>query len=165
MKDSLVRIAEYVVDHGLLGEGPYRAARDLLLRAGPRLGGQPLHRDGENAVEAAVRVCGHLSGGILAIQGPPGAGKTTTGARMICELVRQGKTVGVTANSHKVIRHLLDSVIKAADEYGVNLLRTAAAPALIRETQRRPHRRAGKWRKRRRWNRLAMVAPRCLRDR
>jgi KaiC/GvpD/RAD55 family RecA-like ATPase len=44
-----------------------------------------------------ARICGHLAGGILAIQGPPGAGKTSTGARMICELVRQGKTVGVTA--------------------------------------------------------------------
>src|SRR5262249_35981419 len=108
MKDSLVRLAEHVIDHGLPGEGPYQAARDLLLRATPRLGGQPLHREGETASEAAVRLCGHLSGGILAIQGPPGAGKTSTGARMICELVRQGKTVGVTANSHKVIRHLLD---------------------------------------------------------
>ncbi len=36
--------------------------------------------------------------------GPPGAGKTFNGARMICELVRRGKKVRVTANSHKVIR-------------------------------------------------------------
>ncbi len=27
---------------------------------------------------------------------------------MICELVRQGKTVGITANSHKVIRNLCE---------------------------------------------------------
>jgi uncharacterized protein len=121
MKDSLVRLAEHVIDHGLPGEGPYQAGRDLLLKVNPRLGGQPLRRDGEAAVDAAVRLCGHLSGGLLAIQGPPGAGKTTTGARMICELVRQGKTVGVTANSHKVIRHLLDEVIKTADKHGVNL--------------------------------------------
>ena len=40
---------------------------------------------------------------------------------MICELVRQGKTVGITANSHKVIRNLIDEVIKAADELGVDL--------------------------------------------
>src|SRR5262249_43559085 len=59
--------------------------------------------------------------GILPIQGPPGAGKTFTGARMICELVRQGKTVGITANSHKVIRNLIDPVIEAADEHGVEL--------------------------------------------
>ena len=116
MADALVRIGEYVADHGLRGDGPYQAARDLLLRESPRVGGQPLHREGETTVEAAVRLCAHLAGGILPIQGPPGAGKTFTGARMICELVRQGKTVGITANSHKVIRNLIDATIKAADE-------------------------------------------------
>ncbi len=40
---------------------------------------------------------------------------------MICELVRQGKTVGITANSHKVIRNLIDETIKAADEQGIEL--------------------------------------------
>lgn len=121
MADALVRIGEYVADHGLLGEGPYQAARDLLLRERPRVGGQPLHCVGETAVEAAVRLCAHLTGGILAIQGPPGAGKTFTGARMICELVRRGKTVGITANSHKVIRNLIDATIEAADECGAEL--------------------------------------------
>ena len=40
---------------------------------------------------------------------------------MICELVRCGKTVGVTANSHKVILNLIDEVIEAADKQGVDL--------------------------------------------
>ena len=39
---------------------------------------------------------------------------------MICELVRLGKTVGITANSHKVIRNLIDTAIKAGDELGGN---------------------------------------------
>jgi len=121
MADALVRIGEYVADHGLRGSGPYQAARDLLLRESPRVGGQPLHREGERTVEAAVRLCAHLAGGILPIQGPPGAGKTFTGARMICELVRRGKAVGITANSHRVIRNLIDATIKAADELGVEL--------------------------------------------
>jgi predicted RecB family nuclease len=119
--DAIVRIGEYVAEHGLHGDGPYRAARDLLLREGPRVGAQPLRGDGETAVEAAVRLCGHLAGGILPIQGPPGAGKTFTGAQMICELVRQGKTVGITANSHKVIRNLIDETIKVADKRGIEL--------------------------------------------
>ena len=38
---------------------------------------------------------------------------------MICELVRQGKKVGVTANSHKVIQNLLLELIKAANEAGL----------------------------------------------
>jgi hypothetical protein len=59
----------------------------------------------------------------LPIQGPPGAGKTYTGARMICDLVRLGKKVGITATSHKVIRNLLDKVIAAAKETGLEGLR------------------------------------------
>ncbi len=121
MAEALVRIGDYVAEHGVDGAGPYRAARDLLLRERPRVGGEPLHRAGETTVEAAVRLCTHLSGGILPIQGPPGAGKTFTGARMICELVRSGKKVGITANSHKVIRNLIDATIKAADEAGIDL--------------------------------------------
>ncbi len=54
--------------------------------------------------------------GVYPIQGPPGAGKTFIGARMICELVAQGARVGITANSHKVIRNLLDVVLKVAGE-------------------------------------------------
>ena len=33
--ESLVRIGEYVVEHGLTGTGRYQAARDLLLKEGP----------------------------------------------------------------------------------------------------------------------------------
>ena len=121
MADALVRIGDYVAGHGVQGDGPYQAARDLLLREPPRVGGEPLHRAGETTVAAAVRLCAHLAGGILPIQGPPGAGKTFTGARMICELVRRGKKVGITANSHKVIRNLIDATIKAADEPGIAL--------------------------------------------
>lgn len=58
---------------------------------------------------------------MLAVQGPPGAGKTFTGSHMILELVRQGKKVGITGRSHKVIRNLLDEVLKTAAKEGVNL--------------------------------------------
>jgi uncharacterized protein len=121
MAEALLRIGTYVAEQGLLGEGPYQAARDLLLREAPRTGGQPLQIAGETAVDAAVKVCAGLTGGVLPIQGPPGAGKTYTGARMICELVRHGRTVGITANSHKVIRNLIDETIDAAGEQGLAL--------------------------------------------
>ena len=121
MKESLLRIGEYVAEYGLRCDGPYRAACDLLLKEPPRVGEQQVHREGETAVEAAVRLCNHMEGGILPIQGPPGAGKTFTGAQMICELVRRGKTVGITANSHKVIRNLIDATIEAANKNGVDL--------------------------------------------
>ena len=70
LKDSLVRLGGYVAQHGLRGEGPYRAARDLLLKEAPRVAGQELHREGETTVEAAMRLCGYLVHGILPIQGP-----------------------------------------------------------------------------------------------
>jgi len=119
--EALFRIGEYVADHGVVGGGPYQAARDLLLREAPRVAGQPLHLQGEMPVQAAVRLCDNLEAGVLPIQGPPGSGKTYTGAKMICDLVRQKRIVGVTANSHKVIRNLVDTAIKSSDESGIDL--------------------------------------------
>jgi uncharacterized protein len=40
--EALLRIATHTADHGLTGVGPYQAARDLILRLGPRLGATPL---------------------------------------------------------------------------------------------------------------------------
>ncbi|SDR63347.1 uncharacterized protein SAMN05519103_08516 [Rhizobiales bacterium GAS113] len=138
LADALLRIGEYVADHGLDGEGPYQAARDLLLRHAPRVRGQPLRDVGETTLAAALRLALALDGGVLPIQGPPGSGKTYTGARMITEMVNAGLRVGVTANSHKVIRNLLDGVCGAADELGVDLTcmqkvseKTADEPRLL----------------------------------
>lgn len=119
--DALLRIGEHVVANGLSGDGPYQAARDLLLRLAPCISGEPVRLANETPQEAAIRIAPKLAGGVLPIQGPPGAGKTFTAARMICALVSAGKTVGVTANSHKVIRNLLNAVAEAADESGMDL--------------------------------------------
>ena len=81
--------------------------------------GEPLQRDGEGAEEAARRLVSAINETYLAIQGPPGSGKSTVGARMIVDLVVQGRRVGVTANSHKVIGALLEKVATVADERGV----------------------------------------------
>ena len=92
------------------------AAFDLLLR---RSSATRVHvNPGELQTDFAVRVVGDLAGTTLPIQGPPGSGKTYTGARMICELVRHGKRVGVTATGHKVIRNLLHAV--ASEARGLN---------------------------------------------
>ncbi|MFB9984384.1 TM0106 family RecB-like putative nuclease [Mesorhizobium kowhaii] len=119
--NSLVRIGEYVADRGLTGDGPYCAARDLLLRLAPRLRGEPIKTDEETTLAAAMRAATVFDGGVFPIQGPPGTGKSFTGARMVCTLVGEGKTVGITANSHKVIRNLIDKVVEAADDLGVDL--------------------------------------------
>jgi uncharacterized protein len=63
-----------------------------------------------------------LNASVLAIQGPPGSGKTFTGAHLICQLVRHGKRVGITGPSHKVIRNLLDQVLARAQAEGMETL-------------------------------------------
>ena len=55
---------------------------------------------------------------VLAIQGPPGTGKTYRGSVMICDLVAEGKSVGVTAHSHAVITNLLVAVEREAARRG-----------------------------------------------
>ena len=72
-------------------------------------------------VQFAVRIVNELNETVLAIEGPPGAGKTYTGARMICEAARRGLRVGVTATSHKVIRNLLKATLRAAKELNLTL--------------------------------------------
>ncbi len=118
---SLFRLGTYVAEHGIEGDGDYRAARALLLNEPPQIGNQAIRAPGEEALDSAKRVAAALEGGVFPIQGPPGTGKSFTGARMICRLVQEGKRVGITANSHKVIRNLLDKVIEAAEEMNIDL--------------------------------------------
>jgi predicted RecB family nuclease len=125
LADSLFRLGTWVSTNGIDAPGANRAARDLLMRQAPRLpGGVPgLSIPGEETVNAAKRIGLILDQSVLAIQGPPGAGKTFTGSQMILDLVRHGKTVGIAGTTHKVISTLLEEVIKVSDRVGFNALR------------------------------------------
>ena len=116
--DALYRIGDWVAANGIDAPGRYRAGRDLLLRKPPLLlGGEKLQPlASEKPENTACRIGLALGDSVFAIQGPPGSGKTYTGARMICELVKRGKKVGVAALSHKVIRNLLEAIVEAAEE-------------------------------------------------
>lgn len=120
LADSLFRLGTWVSQSGVDAPGSCRAARDLLLRRPPRLaGGSSIAlQSNKSGLDAAKRMGLSLDHSVLPIQGPPGAGKTFTGARMICDLVQQGKKIGITATSHKVIRNLLDEVMAATNEIG-----------------------------------------------
>lgn len=128
--DALMSLGEFVAENDIEGEGDYQAARDLLLRLGPRGISRPLVQMNESTLDAAKRIVCAMPSGVLPIQGPPGSGKTYAGSRMICELVRQGKTVGITANSHKVIRNMLDGVCEAAEEESTSLRCLQKVPEL-----------------------------------
>jgi predicted RecB family nuclease len=119
--DSLLRLGDWVNAGSIDAPGEFRAARDLLLRRAPRLlRGETINPlPGEEPKVTACRIASALDHSVFAIQGPPGAGKTYTGARMICQLIAEGKKVGVTALSHKVIRKLMEEVLAAAAENGI----------------------------------------------
>jgi predicted RecB family nuclease len=123
LRDSLRRLAEWVRDHGVDSPRPdHRAARDLLLRRPPR--GAPrgaLTRPSERATEAVARLARSMTGGVLAVQGPPGSGKTVTAAGTVLRLLADGHRVGLCAFSHKAIAHLLDSVMAAAARAGITV--------------------------------------------
>ncbi len=124
LRESLMRLGQWVVDNGLdAGDaGSFaRAGRDLLLMLPPRRATTGPLRYEKDPTATACRLAGELDGSTLAIQGPPGSGKTHTGAHMIVELVRRSKRVGVSAVSHKVIDHLLQSAMAAAVGNGVDL--------------------------------------------
>ncbi|HUG95608.1 MAG TPA: TM0106 family RecB-like putative nuclease [Pleomorphomonadaceae bacterium] len=124
LEDALMRLAGWVAEHHLEADGPQRAASDLLLRHPPRVGqsiGAPLRQPGEVDLAAARRLALALDRSTLAIQGPPGSGKTYSGAHMALDLVRGGRRVGVTANSHKVIANFLGQLTKAAEKAGLEI--------------------------------------------
>jgi uncharacterized protein len=69
---------------------------------------------GEEAGDAVVRLGLALDGEVLAVQGPPGSGKTRAASRLIRALLDAGKKVGVTATSHAVIGNVLRAVERPA---------------------------------------------------
>ncbi|MDQ2853499.1 MAG: TM0106 family RecB-like putative nuclease [Chloroflexota bacterium] len=116
-KGALERLARWVELNGLRGPGPWRAARELLAGLPPRAGQAPgaaLAHPGEASGEAARRLVLLLDETALPVQGPPGSGKTWTGAEMILELVRDGRKVGIVASTHRAIENLLDEVLRHA---------------------------------------------------
>jgi uncharacterized protein len=122
MRESLLRLGSSVADYGIESDGSYAAAKQLLLRRAPRLKeGGLANFVGANSLEAAKQFALSLDNTVLPIQGPPGSGKTYTGAHMIVELIKSGKKVGVTAVSHRVISNLLKAICKAADQTNTQL--------------------------------------------
>ncbi|WP_049359695.1 DEAD/DEAH box helicase [Rothia mucilaginosa] len=110
-----------VLDAAASLTGVKSASADLLFRRAPRLkrsasnakNAENLPREvdfsGSNlptvdAMHAAVRALDHS---YVAVQGPPGAGKTFLASHVIACLVAEGAKVGVVAQSHAVIENLM----------------------------------------------------------
>ncbi|WP_279790748.1 AAA domain-containing protein [Rothia sp. RSM292] len=110
-----------VLDAAASLTGVQSASADLLFRRPPRLKKSASNaKNAENlplevdfsasdlptvdAVHAAVRALDHS---YVAVQGPPGAGKTFLASHVIARLVAEGAKVGVVAQSHAVIENLM----------------------------------------------------------
>jgi predicted RecB family nuclease len=121
-EQTLLAVAKAIAWRGIaLDDAEFASARALLLREPPRAGqaaGAPLLVSGEDPVAGIVRIARGLSRGVLAVQGPPGSGKTHAAAETILALVRAGRRVGVTANSHQVIINLLERALTLAERSG-----------------------------------------------
>ncbi|WP_454296466.1 TM0106 family RecB-like putative nuclease [Salana multivorans] len=92
---------------------PDLAVVDLLLRRPPRTARAALPSDG-SPVQNIVAALTSMADSFLAVQGPPGAGKTYTGSRVVKELVeRHGWRIGVVAQSHAVVENMLRAVVSA----------------------------------------------------
>ncbi|HUK44037.1 MAG TPA: TM0106 family RecB-like putative nuclease [Gaiellaceae bacterium] len=105
---ALRRVARSV----LQGADTYSASKSILVRE-PFPSALP-----QDDLEAAKELVAGLAGRHLVIQGPPGAGKTYTGARLVVRLMQLGRRVGVTAQSHKSIHNLIAEIERAAGEEG-----------------------------------------------
>ena len=118
---SSSRALPSVLDAAASLTGVESASADLLFRRAPRLKkGASNTKNAENlprevdfsgsdlptadAVHAAVRALDHS---YVAVQGPPGAGKTFLASHVIARLVAEGAKVGVVAQSHAVIENLM----------------------------------------------------------
>jgi predicted RecB family nuclease len=115
---ALFRFADDVLDRG----SRYPALHRFLLREPPRLkgrpAGQPIVEPGQDILAGSLAAVQAMDQTCLYVQGPPGAGKTFTGARMITCLLARGWRVGIMSNSHKAINHLLESVMARLSEEG-----------------------------------------------
>lgn len=118
---SSSRTLPSVLDAAASLTGVESASADLLFRRAPRLkksasnakNAENLPREVDfpdsdlptvDAVHAAVRALDHS---YVAVQGPPGAGKTFLASHVIARLVAEGAKVGVVAQSHAVIENLM----------------------------------------------------------
>lgn len=112
-----------VIDLIASGDPAVRAAEHLLGRCAPRFhGGERRTRiidaEGDLPTQTSAAISA-MDGTTLAIQGPPGTGKTYVSALSIVDLVRTGRRVAVSSNSHKAIANLLQAVALRAAADGV----------------------------------------------
>lgn len=119
-EQAIINLAEWTVDHSMDSDSEtYRAARQLLMNVSPTLTEE--RTEYEDITEKTFDFVSKLDNSYLPVQGPPGAGKSFSGSHLIVKLVQEGKKIGITALSHKVISNLLTKVWEVAGEQDLSI--------------------------------------------
>jgi len=119
LEKSTFRFVDSLIRH----ENKYHAVKSILNKEIPKIKGI---KSGEKIIQSndfeneIPTIVSQLDNSYIYIQGPPGTGKTRNAAKTIIKLLRDGKKVGVTGNSHKVIHNLLNRVVTIAKEEKFN---------------------------------------------
>ena len=114
--DVIAKAVYRFVEGWQRGEVMSQAVEDLLFRRAPRIAGHrggPIIDSQRELITQLLDVVGRLDQTTLCIQGPPGSGKTYAIGNVVTQLLKQGKRVGITANSHKAILNALKAVYEA----------------------------------------------------
>lgn len=113
LEKAILARADQVLSAGSL---PSAAWTDLLVRRPPRL----VDGDFDASVaalelspDALANAVRGLDDSYLAVQGPPGAGKTHVGSHTVAQLVAGGWRVGVVAQSHATVENFLTAAVRA----------------------------------------------------
>ena len=117
-QDSIVRFITS------LAENPTQSnpRLDILMQEFPRL----LNKQAGSSVvdiantEQLTSAIENLQNSYLVIQGPPGTGKTFSASKAITHLLKAGKKVAVTSNSHAAINNLLIATHKELNAVGLS---------------------------------------------
>ena len=109
----------FLDEYALSNKFKYKCGLDILENNFPDVltvkKGQAIFDESKDLIEEAKNTVKNLNSSYLLVQGPPGAGKTFISAHMILALIKNGKKVGVSSNSHKAINNLLKKVEDLAD--------------------------------------------------
>lgn len=119
LREALYRFADDIIEE----HHSYKAIEALLRQELPQVKGHSpgnaIIVDSADPLSKITEAVAKLDQSCLFIQGPPGSGKTWTGAHVIVELLRRDLRIGISSNSHKAINNLLASVERVAREKGV----------------------------------------------
>lgn len=120
-----------VVESFHKGKPVSRALEDFIHHRPPRIKGnkkKTVIDPKKDVVEELILAISNMDHTALNIQGPPGAGKTFSSAKVILSLVAQNKRIGITSNSHKAIINLIKKILELNKSKDLKILRAQRKP-------------------------------------